>query len=90
VIAVVTLYGRPECHLCDNALEIVRRVRADIGFELVQRDITLDDELHKRYLERIPVLTIDGVETFDLFVDEQELRRRLARVDGDELSRDGL
>ena len=80
--AVVTLYGTPECHLCDDALEIVRRVRADVGFELVQRDITFDDELHKLYLERIPVLTIDGVETFDLFVDEEELRRRLARVDG--------
>jgi hypothetical protein len=80
VTTVVTLYGKPECHLCDDALAIVQRVRAETGFDLVERDITLDDELHRRYLERIPVLAIDGEEAFELFVDESELRRRLARV----------
>ena len=39
----------------------------------------------RRYLERIPVVALDGEELFDFFVDEAELRRRLATLGGDEL-----
>ena len=73
----VVLYGKPGCHLCDDARVVLERVRAELGFELVERDITLDDALHRAYLERIPVVAIDGREAFDFFVDEPELRRRL-------------
>ena len=73
----VVLYGRPGCHLCDDARAIVERVRAELPFALVERDIEQDDALHKRYLERIPVLALDGEELFEFFVDEDELRRRL-------------
>ena len=79
--ALVTLYGKPDCHLCDDARAVLERVRRDHGFELVERDITTDDALHRAYLERIPVVVIDGEEAFDLFVDEAELRQRLGRVD---------
>ena len=37
-------------------------------------------ESRRAYLERIPVITIDGEEAFELFVDEAELIRRLDRV----------
>ena len=77
---VVTLYGRPECHLCDDARALLLRVRDEVDFELVERDIERDDDLFRRYLERIPVVAIDGEEAFELFVDEAELRRRLAIV----------
>jgi glutaredoxin len=80
VSAVVTLYGKPECHLCDDALATLRRIRAGIAFELVEIDITADDALHARYLERIPVVALDGEELYDFFVDEADLLRRLARV----------
>ncbi len=76
----VTLYGRPECHLCDDARAVLERVRADTPFDLRERDIEAHDELFRRYLERIPVVAIDGEEAFELFVDEAELRRRLAIV----------
>ena len=76
----VTLYGKPECHLCDQAREVIERLRADQPFALEEVDITTDDDLHRRYLERIPVVSIDGEEAFELFVDEEELRRRLGRV----------
>ena len=78
--ARVVLYRKPECHLCDEAREVLEAVRRDAGFDLDERDITADDALHRAYLERIPVVTIDGEEAFELFVDEAELRRRLARV----------
>lgn len=74
----VVLYGRPGCHLCDDAREVLERVRSEVPFALSERDITHDDALHRAYLERIPVVTIDGEEVFELFVAEAELRRRLA------------
>ena len=88
-IAVV-LYGREGCCLCDDARAVLQRVRADQPFDLTERDIDADERLLRAYLERIPVVTIDGVETFELFVDEAQLRRHLAlnaarrptRVDG--------
>jgi glutaredoxin len=73
----VVLYGRPGCHLCDEAREVLERVRAELGFVLRERNIDEDDALHKAYLERIPVVVIDGAEAFEHFVDEHELRRRL-------------
>lgn len=73
----VVLYGKPDCHLCDDARVVLERVRRELPFALVERDITTDDALHRAYLERIPVVTIDGVETFEFFVVEAELRRRL-------------
>lgn len=75
----VVVYGRPGCHLCDDARELLVRVRADLPFVLQERDIEQDEALHRAYLERIPVVAIDGEEVFEFFVDEDELRRRLAR-----------
>ena len=77
-MAEVTLYGRPGCHLCDDARALLERIRAELPFALVERDIEQDDALHRAYLERIPVVALDGEELFDFFVDEAELRRRLA------------
>ncbi len=69
----VTLYGRDGCHLCDDARAVLDRVGEP--YDLV--DIEGDDELFKRYLERIPVIAVDGEEAFDFFVAEEALRARL-------------
>ena len=74
----VTLYGRPDCHLCDEARDLLLRVREELPFALQEVDIERDDELFKRYLERIPVVCIDGEELFEYHVDEATLRRRLS------------
>ena len=63
---------------------MLERVRAEQPFELVERDIERDDALLRAYLERIPVVTLDGEELFDFVVDEAVLRDRLARVRADE------
>jgi glutaredoxin len=78
----VTLYGRPGCHLCDEAREALQRVRARTPFTLEEVDIETDDELHKRYLERIPVITLDGEHLFDYEVDEQALQQRIVYREG--------
>ena len=76
----VTLYGKPGCHLCDEARAVVARLRAAWDFELREVDITLDPALNRAYAERIPVLAVDGVERFELFVDPDALSRALDRV----------
>lgn len=74
----VVLFGRDGCCLCDEAREVLMRVRCTHPFAFEERDIDHDERLLRAYLERIPVVTIDGVEAFELFVDEAELARRLS------------
>jgi glutaredoxin len=74
----VVLYGRDGCCLCDEAREVLDRVRARRPFELQEQDIEADEQLLRAYLERIPVVTINGVEAFELVVDEGEFERALA------------
>ena len=76
-MSVVTVYAAPGCHLCADAIETLLRLQDELGFALVERDITTDDALHRSYFERIPVIALDGEELFDYFVDEGELRERL-------------
>ena len=73
----VTLYSRPGCHLCDEARVALRRVQATAPFALEEVDIETDDALHARYLERIPVIALDGEELYDYFVDEAALLRHI-------------
>ncbi len=77
---LVVLYGREGCCLCDDARELLLRAREQHEFRLEERDIERDEALLSAYLERIPVVTIDGEEAFELFVDEAELGRALSRV----------
>ncbi len=78
----VVLYTRPGCCLCDEARQVLLNVRSGNpgAFVLDERDIESSEELLRRYLERIPVITIDGVEAFELFVSEPELEQRLGIV----------
>jgi hypothetical protein len=73
-----TVYSRPGCHLCEEALAELAEIRADHPrLELEVIDIDRDDELLKRYLERIPVVEIAGEEISDLVLDGEAVRERL-------------
>jgi glutaredoxin len=78
----VVLFGREGCCLCDEAKEALQRIgsRHPGAFVLHERDIEADEALLRRYLERIPVVEIDGVEAFELKIDETELELRLGIV----------
>ena len=69
----LVLYSREGCHLCDEARVVLERV----GHPFTEVDIEGDPELHRRYLERIPVVALDGVELYDFFIDEPDLRARV-------------
>jgi glutaredoxin len=81
-MTTVTLYARPGCHLCDEARDVLERLRGRAPFALEEIDITADDALHARYLERIPVVAVDGEELFDYEVDEGALVRRILYREG--------
>ena len=76
-VPTVTVYGRPGCHLCDDALAVLERVRAETPFALDSVDIEQDDALLAAYLERIPVICVDGQEICELFLDEEALLSKL-------------
>ena len=74
----VVLYGRPDCHLCDEARDGLDRLRAGgASFEVEEVDIESDDELLKRFLERIPVIELGGEIVSELHLDADGLRARL-------------
>ena len=72
------LYGRPGCHLCAEAREILAALLAEThDLELVERNIEDEDALHTRFLERIPVIELDGVIVGELVPDAERLRSTL-------------
>jgi glutaredoxin len=79
-VTVITLYSKPDCHLCVDARAVLSRVQADVSFELRELDITADETLHNAYFERIPVVAVDGEELFEYFVEENLLRDRLRAI----------
>jgi glutaredoxin len=78
----VTLIGKPGCHLCDDAREVIRGVIADLPagspqVAVEERDILQDAELHEKYVEEIPVVLIDGRMHTYWRVDPSRLRTAL-------------
>ena len=79
--SLVVLYARPDCHLCDEARAGLERLLADgVSFELEEVDIDSDDELLKRYLERIPVVELNGEVVSELWLDADGLRARISTL----------
>jgi glutaredoxin len=80
-MTTVILYSRPDCHLCDEARAAILGIREQgMRFELQEIDIDSDDELLSRYLERIPVVTVEGEIVSELILDRDALRARLDTV----------
>jgi len=80
VPATIVVYSSPGCHLCEQAMSELRRLQAEFGPDAIgieERDITAEDALHRAYLERIPVIELDGEELCEYAIDEQLLRERL-------------
>lgn len=79
-MTLVTLYSKPDCHLCVQARAVLLKVQAELEFELSERDITTDETLHRAYFERIPVVALGDEEMFEYFVDEGALRECLKAI----------
>jgi glutaredoxin len=80
-VTVITIYRRPGCHLCDEAREAIVALGDDLPpFELREVNIEEDGRLLARYLERIPVVSVDGEVVSELELDLDLLRVRLDTV----------
>jgi hypothetical protein len=76
-VTLLTVYSAPDCHLCDDAMVVLRRLQVELGFALQELDITADGALHRVYFERIPVVAVDGEELCEYVVEEAVVRKRL-------------
>ena len=76
--ARVTLYGKPGCHLCDDARQVIEAVCAELGETFVEVDITTSEDLMARFGEEIPVTFVDGAQHDFWRVDPARLRAALA------------
>lgn len=80
-MADVVVYSRPGCHLCEEAIEqIIALHEEGYRFTLTEVDVESDELLLRRYLERIPVVEVDGVEASELVLDRAGLKARLDTV----------
>lgn len=78
----VTLIGKPGCHLCDDAREVVTEVLSEFpAVQLEERDILQEPELFDRYSEEIPVVMIDDRVHNIWRVDRERLRAALAAAE---------
>ncbi len=76
-IEIMTKSG---CCLCDDAREIIEQVIAEIPVEIKMTDIASDPELLERYKEKIPVVLINGKESFVYKVHPITLRKKLEQL----------
>jgi len=77
----VVVYSRPGCHLCEEAIEGLVGLHGEgYRFSLHEVDIDSDELLLRRFLERIPVVEIDGREASELRFDAAGVRAMLDTV----------
>jgi len=85
--AHLTLIGKPGCHLCDDARDVIESVVGKLAddphapaVELEERSILDDPELHERFVEDIPVLLINGAVHNYWRIDPLRLRTALLEL----------
>ncbi|MEQ8290010.1 MAG: glutaredoxin family protein [Gammaproteobacteria bacterium] len=76
-VPILTVYGRPECHLCDELIAALKPWQSRYNFLVEEVNIDTDAALTSRYAARIPVLAVDDVEVSQYFLDEKQLRQAL-------------
>ena len=77
----IVLYTRPGCHLCEEARQSIVALRDEgYRFDLRELDIETDEELLRAFLERIPVVAVNGEIVSELALDSSALRARLDTV----------
>ena len=74
---VVEILTKQDCSLCDEVKSIVNKVLPDYPAQLIITDIESDASLYEKFKERIPVVRINGEESFVYKTHETTLRRKL-------------
>lgn len=74
----VEIFSRADCHLCDEAKQLLDAVALDTPFELICRDVDENPDWQRLYGREVPVVLINGRKRFKFRIDEKALRRALA------------
>ncbi len=77
-MAVVIFVTRKGCHLCDDALRLLR----ELGVEPQLADVDADDHLFQLYDWRVPVVLVDGVLVAEGHITRERLLAALAGSGG--------
>ncbi len=80
--ARVLVLTRQDCHLCEQAIEVVAAVCAETGDSYATRDVDTDPQLVRRYTDQVPVIFVDGMQHDFWRVDPVRLRAALSRPPG--------
>ncbi|MZH05630.1 MAG: glutaredoxin family protein [Nitrospinae bacterium] len=76
----IEILTKKDCCLCDEAKEIIEKVLPDFPASLKMTDIESDPALFEIYKERIPVVRLNGEESFVYKVHEITLRKKLEKL----------
>src|SRR6476620_1380111 len=57
----VKVYSKPDCHLCEDALQIIDRLTAEYGLDVTEVNILDDMAVYEQYKEIIPVVEVTDV-----------------------------
>jgi glutaredoxin len=76
-LITITCYTKPNCPLCDEALEVITQARSIMPFRLEQVNILTDLRLFEEYRNAIPVICLNGEEVFRHRVCQKELLQLL-------------
>ena len=85
-MAVVMFVTRKGCHLCDDALRLLR----ELGVEPQLADVDADDRLFQLYDWRVPVVLVDGVPVAEGRITREHLLAALGGSGGGPTSPDRL
>ena len=77
---IIEILTKQDCCLCDDAKDVVNRVLSDYPAQLVMTDIEADPKLFEEFKEKIPVVRINGVESFVYKAHETTLRHKLNKL----------
>lgn len=75
----VTVYSRAQCHLCEEAVETLETVAADVDADVAIEEVDVDEDpqLREEYGDRVPYVFVDERPAFKFRVDPREAERRL-------------
>ncbi len=83
-MTLVEVYSKADCHLCEAAEDILRRIQARHPFELKIIHLTEGDDRFQEFRERFPVIAIDHKVAYQYRVPEEEFIRKLQESEREE------
>jgi thiol-disulfide isomerase/thioredoxin len=70
---VLSIYSRPECHLCEEMLDALKKWQSRFNFKIKIIDIDQDSSLTEKFAARIPLLAVGDIEICEYYLDEKSL-----------------